>query len=111
MVKGVTVNGEIMKEWVNIIKQSTQPQIYPEMNTYDIEGKTIVAVKVQEYPIKPVSCKGKYFKRVGASNHLVPLDEIVEMQLYSINSSFDSFRNIEQVNQSHQLRKREKDEV
>ncbi len=92
VVKGVTVNGEILKEWVNIIKQATQPQIYPEMNTYDIEGKTIVAVKVQEYPIKPVSCKGKYFKRVGASNHQVPSDEIVEMQLYSINSSFDSFK-------------------
>ena len=29
--------------------------------------------------------------RVGASNHQIPLNEIVEMQLYSINSSFDSF--------------------
>ena len=30
-VKGVTVNGEILKEWVNTIKQATQPQIYPEI--------------------------------------------------------------------------------
>ncbi len=92
ILKGVTVNGEILKEWVNSIKQATQPQIFPEINTCIVHGKTIVAIKVQEYPIKPVSCKGKYFKRVGASNHLVPLDEIVEMQLYSINSSFDSFK-------------------
>lgn len=90
-IKGVSVNDEILKEWVNTIKQDTQPQIFPEINTYVVESKTIAVVKVQEYPIKPVSCKGKYYKRVGASNHLVPLVEIVEMQLYSINSSFDSF--------------------
>jgi len=90
-VKGVTVNGEILKEWVNTIKQATQPQIYPEIIPMLVDGKTVVAVKVQEYPIKPVSCKGKYFKRVGASNHQVSIDEIVEMQLYSLNSSFDSF--------------------
>jgi len=90
-VKGVTVNGEILKEWVNTIKQATQPQIYPEIIPMLVDGKTVVAVKVQEYPIKPVSCKGKYFKHVGASNHQVSIDEIVEMQLYSLNSSFDSF--------------------
>ncbi len=90
-VKGVTVNDEILKEWANIIKQSTQPQIFPEISPYEIDGMTIVMVKVQEYPIKPVSVKGKYYKRTGASNHLITLDEIVEMQLYSVNSSFDSF--------------------
>jgi ATP-dependent DNA helicase RecG len=74
-----------------VIKQATQPQIFPEINPVVIDGKTIVCVSVQEYPLKPVSCKGKYYKRIGASNHLIPLNEIVEMQLYSINSSFDSF--------------------
>lgn len=91
-VNGVTVSDEIVKEWVNSIKQATQPQIFPEINQVVVDGKTIVAVVVQEYPIKPVSCRGKYYKRIGASNHLVPVDEIVEMQLYSINSSFDSFK-------------------
>lgn len=90
-VKGVDVTEEIMKEWVNVIKQATQPQIFPEISPAVIDGKTVVSVRVQEYPIKPVSCKGKYYKRVGASNHLIPVNEIVEMQLYSINSSFDSF--------------------
>ncbi len=92
IIKGVTVTEEMLKEWVNIIKQATQPQIFPEISPVNIYGKTVVAVKVQEYPIKPISCKGKYFKRVGASNHLIPVDEMVEMQLYSINSSFDSFK-------------------
>lgn len=91
-ITGHVVTEEMLKEWVNTIKQATQPQIFPEISPFEVDGKTVVAVQVQEYPIKPVSCKGKYFKRVGASNHMVPLDEIVEMQLYSINSSFDSFK-------------------
>jgi len=91
-IKGVTISEETLKEWINAIKQATQPQIFPEITFFEKEGKTLVAVRVQEYPIKPVCCKGRYFKRVGASNHLIPLDEIVEMQLYSINSSFDSFK-------------------
>ena len=91
-IKGITVTEEILKEWVNTIKQATQPQIFPEISPLKVDGKTVVVVKVQEFPIKPVSCKGKYFKRVGASNHLIQVDETVEMQLYSINSSFDSFK-------------------
>lgn len=91
-VKGVTVTNEIIKEWVNIIKQATQPQIFPQVSPYVLDGKTVVVIKVQEYPIKPVSFRGKYYKRIGASNHLIPLDEIVEMQLFSVNSSFDSFK-------------------
>lgn len=91
-VKGVTVTNEIIKEWVNIIKQATQPQIFPQVSPYVMDGKTVVVIKVQEYPIKPVSFRGKYYKRIGASNHLIPLDEIVEMQLFSVNSSFDSFK-------------------
>lgn len=90
-VKGIFVNEELLKEWVNMIKQATHPQIFPEINPVKFDGKSIVVIKVQEYPIKPVSCKGKYFKRVGASNHLIPVDEIVDLQLFSINSSFDSF--------------------
>jgi ATP-dependent DNA helicase RecG len=46
---------------------------------------------VQEYPLKPVACKGRYFRRHGAANHLLTADEIVELKLQSINSSFDSF--------------------
>lgn len=90
-VKGVSATEEIIKEWVNEIKQATQPQIFPEINITESDHKTIVTIAVQEYPVKPVSYKGKYYKRAGASNHLLTVNEIVEMQLYSINSSFDSF--------------------
>ena len=88
---GIDANYEIIKDWSNSIKQVTQPQIFPEITLYEIDNKTVAYILVQEFPIKPISFRGKYFKRVGASNHQIPLNEIVEMQLYCINSSFDSF--------------------
>ena len=98
-IKGVNADAEIIKDWANKIKQATQPQIFPAMNLIESDGATIVEIIVQEYPVKPVSCKGRYYKRIGASNHLVPLDEIVEMQVRSVNSSFDSFFVDESVNE------------
>ena len=91
-VAGISATEETLKDWVNTIKQATQPQIFPEISLQKLDEKTVAVIKVQEYPMKPVACKGKYLKRVGASNHQLTLDEIVEMQLYSINSSFDSFK-------------------
>lgn len=99
-ITGINTNNEIIKDWVNSIKQMTQPQIFPEINSYEFGGRTIASIVVQEFPVKPVSCRGKYFKRIGSSNHQIPLNEIVEMQLYSLNSSFDSFvvaENLEQL--------------
>ncbi|MCP4159979.1 MAG: ATP-dependent DNA helicase, partial [Deltaproteobacteria bacterium] len=91
VIKGTTANHEILKDWANNIKISTQPQLFPVINLIKIGSKTIVEIIVQEFPVKPVAYKGRYFKRVGASNHKITIEEIVEMQLYSINSSFDSF--------------------
>jgi ATP-dependent DNA helicase RecG len=58
---------------------------------HELEDKQIAEIIVQEYPVKPVACRGKFFKRFGSSNHLLQADEIAEMQIMSINSSFDSF--------------------
>ena len=58
---------------------------------HEFDGKSIAEIIVQEYPLKPVACRGKFYKRFGSSNHLLQADEIAQMQLLSINSSFDAF--------------------
>lgn len=90
-IKGVSVNAELLKDWTNKIKIATQPQLFPVINPIDVDGKTIVEIAINEFPLKPVSYKGRYYKRIGASNHLINTDEIAEMQLFSINSLFDAF--------------------
>jgi ATP-dependent DNA helicase RecG len=41
------------------------------------------------YPIKPVACKGRYFKRVGNANHQMTATEISDAHIKLINSSWD----------------------
>ena len=90
-VNGVDINNETLKDWINQIKVNTQPNIIVDMQDFEIDGKTVVAIEVKEYPIKPIAFKNRYYKRVKNSNHLMSLDEIANEHLKSINSSWDYY--------------------
>ncbi len=62
------LNQETIPNWLNEIKTKTQPSLIPDIEIIEIENKQIVEISIKEFPIKPVSCKGKYFKRVNNSN-------------------------------------------
>lgn len=70
-VKGVQVGGETLKNWANQISQSTEPWVIPEIELGETNKKRIVIIKIKEFPIKPVSVKGRYFRRVGNSNRIM----------------------------------------
>ena len=90
LILGIDVNNEIIKNWQNQIKLLTTPSLFPDIKIMTIQNKTIAVVLVQEHPLKPVSIKGRYIKRLGSSNHLISTDEIVMFQLSSFNISYDS---------------------
>jgi ATP-dependent DNA helicase RecG len=90
-INGVVINNETLKDWINQIKVNTQPNIIVDMQDFEIDSKTIVAIEVKEYPIKPIAYKNRYYKRVKNSNHLMSLDEIANEHLKSINSSWDYY--------------------
>jgi ATP-dependent DNA helicase RecG len=50
-----------------------------------------VVLSVSEYPVKPVSVKGRYYKRTGNSNHLMSVAEVANMHLQTVNSSWDYY--------------------
>lgn len=54
----------------------------------------VVVFRVQEYPVKPVSMKGKYYRRQANSNHLLSASEIADLSLQSRNLSWDSYPRI-----------------
>lgn len=60
---------ETVAQWLNEIKCKTIPMLLPDVDIIDVDGKSVVMLSIQDYPIKPVSVRGKYFKRVG--NQLV----------------------------------------
>ncbi|HQL69802.1 MAG TPA: putative DNA binding domain-containing protein, partial [Bacteroidales bacterium] len=86
---GTTINAESVQQWVNEIKNKTSPVLIPDVETISLNNKTIVIFSIQEYPVKPVAIRGKYFKRVANSNHLMSIDEIANEYLKTINTSWD----------------------
>lgn len=87
--KGVQVGKETLIGWANQISQSTQPRIIPEVESSKIEDKIIAVIQIKEFPIKPVSTKGRCYRRVGNSNRLMTPYDIAEMHLHSTGTSWD----------------------
>jgi predicted HTH transcriptional regulator len=92
--RNFTIGQESLQNWVNQVKNKTQPQIVPDVYIQTIDNKDIVVFEVQEYPIKPVATRGRYYKRIANSNHLLSLDEISNEHLKTINYSWDYYADI-----------------
>lgn len=90
-IVGLTISDESIQKWLNEVKQNTEPCVFPTFDTIEIDNKTIVIITVDEFPLKPVSFKNRYYSRKKNSNHLLSVDEITEMRFISLNYSFDSF--------------------
>ena len=88
-VVGVQIGKETLKNWANQISQSTEPRVIPEIEHSEIKGKGVVIVRIKEFPIKPVSVKGRCFRRVGNSNRIMPMQEIAQMHFHSTGMSWD----------------------
>lgn len=88
-IKGVETSQETVVQWINEVKTKTSPTLIPDGEVLEVNGKNVVVLKLQEYPIKPVSFRGKYYKRVKNSNHLLSTTEVVNMHLQTFNTSWD----------------------
>lgn len=88
-VQGVQIGKETLKEWANQISQGTEPRIIPEIELNKVDGKTVVVIRIKEFPIKPVSIRGRYFRRVGNSNRIMPMQEIARLHFHSVGMSWD----------------------
>ena len=89
-VVGVTLGKETLNEWLNQIKSTTNPSLIPDLYTVNQKGKTVVVIRMGEFPVKPVSTRGRYFKRIASSNHQLGLGEIADLYLQSLQLSWDA---------------------
>ena len=90
-IVGVDITSETIQNWQNEVKQKTEPAIVPRIEVVELQSKNVVVIIVPEFPIKPVSTKGRYFVRKNNSNHRLTTDEIIELRMLSMNTSFDAF--------------------
>ena len=88
-ITGISLGKETIPQFINEIKSKTSPSIIPDSEIIDIENKKVVILSITEYPIKPVSIQGRYYKRIDTSNHLLSANEVANMHLQTINSSWD----------------------
>lgn len=88
-IKGTQIGKDTLNDWANQISQSTEPRVIPEIEVSEIDDKSVVIIRIKEFPIKPVSVKGKYFRRVGNSNRIMPMQEIAQMHFHSAGMSWD----------------------
>ncbi|MDF1615671.1 AlbA family DNA-binding domain-containing protein [Desulfurivibrio dismutans] len=91
---GLEVGPETVQRYLNEIKVATYPQLTPKAQVAERDGKQIVIFEIPEFPVKPVSYKGRYYKRVHNSNHLLTLDEIVDLQQQALSLSFDAYSSL-----------------
>ena len=89
MLKGLTTTESTLRDWSNRIFQSIDPKVMVTLNSTKIEKKAISLIHVDENRIKPVSCKGRYFKRIGAANRRISWEDITNMVLESVGATWD----------------------
>jgi ATP-dependent DNA helicase RecG len=90
-VKGFIIGQESIQQWLNEIKTKTQPAIIPDAEEVDYNGCNVVKFSIQEFPVKPVGCRGRYFKRVKNANHQLSPMEISDMNLQTLQVSWDAY--------------------
>jgi ATP-dependent DNA helicase RecG len=86
-IRGVDIGKETLRDWANRAAQATG--VHPEIEIVSLEGKHIVRVAVVESAAKPVSCRGRYFRRVGSSNRHMSDDDITRAVLAKVGSAWD----------------------
>jgi ATP-dependent DNA helicase RecG len=89
-VKKFEISSESIQKWLNEFKTKTQPSVIADAEIVEIKGHQVVEFSVQEFPVKPVAFRGRYYKRVNNSTHQMSLDEVADMHLQTINSSWDN---------------------
>ncbi|MCG8633464.1 MAG: putative DNA binding domain-containing protein [Desulfobacterales bacterium] len=90
-ISGINIGPETEQRYINEIKVATYPQIIPKTFIFEEGGKKALVFEINEYPVKPVAYKNRYYKRVKNSNHLLSLEEIVDLQQQSLQISYDAY--------------------
>ena len=90
-IPGFAIGAESVQQYINEIKNKTRPSIVPDVEIYVLNGTEVIKFSVQEFPVKPVSFKGRYYKRIKNSNHQLSPQQISDLLLQSLQISWDSY--------------------
>lgn len=78
-ILGISIGSNTLENLANDIKRSTDPQIFPSVETAEIEGREVILIQVLESREKPVFFRDRAYKRVGRTNQKISSSEIRKM--------------------------------
>ncbi len=88
-IRGITIGKETLSDVSNRIAQATEPRVIVEVESVAVEGQSVLLVHIAETSIKPISVRGRCYKRVGNSNRVMSPQEIAQMHLDAMGQSWD----------------------
>jgi len=77
-VPGVRIGKRTIEDLTNKIRENTDPKIFPGISVENIDGESIILIKVEESVSKPLFAFDRAYKRVGKSTVRVTSEEIRE---------------------------------
>lgn len=88
-IKGVNIGKKTIEDLVLKIANSTNPRVFPEVETIEVKSKKLIVIKVSERSDKPVFAFGIAYKRVGKNNLKMDREEILEILKKSAEINFE----------------------
>ena len=88
-IRGITIGKETLSNFSNRIAQATEPRVTLEIRPVDIEGKSVLLIRIAASALKPISVKGVCYRRVGNSNRVMSPQEIARMHLNATGQTWD----------------------
>lgn len=87
---GTNFSSEALRDVVNRIANATEPSLTAHAELRNHHSKQILVLQIPENPIKPVSTRGRCFKRAGSVNRQMSPAEIAETHLSTTGTSMDA---------------------
>lgn len=81
---------EALRDFVNRISNATEPSVIPDAEKVSLDRGDVVVLRVPEYPLKPISVRGRCFKRSGSTTRQMTPSEIAEVHLQCTGQSADA---------------------
>lgn len=87
---GVEVGRGTLERLADQVKQNTEPPQYPSMTIDGDERSAVIAMRVEESPVKPVCAFGQAFKRMGRTNQRLTLEEAHRLREQTTGRTWDA---------------------
>ena len=88
-INGITIGKETLRDISNRMSQATEPRVTPEIQSVEVDNRSVLLIHITQSAIKPVAVRGRCYKRVGNSNRVMSPQEIAQMHLNATGQTWD----------------------